>query len=126
MTETSGDPLAPFDDEILETVAAEYGVDVGRLRRVVRRHQELVARLPGVEDVVYEWRKQFPSDPVVERRPDAYYLSVAASVWPEYVAALELEESDAQALQAVHGRQLAATVGDEPTGDRGPMVLARR
>jgi hypothetical protein len=62
---------------------------------------------------------------VVERRPDAYFLSVADTVWPEYVAALSLDECEAAALRAVHRRQLDASVGGRPTGDRGAMVLAR-
>jgi hypothetical protein len=119
------DPLAPFDDGVLAAVARDHGVTVGTLRDLVRRHQELVRRLPGVDDVVYEWRRGFPNDPVVERRPDAYFLSVADTVWPEYVAALSLDECEAAALRAVHRRQLDASVGGRPTGDRGAMVLAR-
>jgi hypothetical protein len=119
------DPLAPFDDEVFASVASEYGVPESTVRDLVRRHQELVRRLPGVDDVVYEWRKAFPNDPVVERRPDVYYLSVAATVWPEYVTALSLDERDAAVLRAVHRRQLEGSVGGHPTGGRGAMVLTR-
>jgi transposase-like protein len=119
------DPLAPFDDSVLAAVARDHGVTVGTLRDLVRRHQELVRRLPGVDDLVYEWRRGFPNDPVVERRSEAYFLSVADTVWPEYVSTLSLDEREAAALRAVHRRQLESSVGDRPTGDRGAMVLAR-
>ena len=119
------DPLAPFDDEVFRSVASEHGVPEAPVHDLVRRHQELVRRLPGVDDIVYEWRNAFPNDPVVQRQPDVYYLSVAATVWPEYVAALSLDEREAAVLQAVHRRQLEASVGGRPAGDRGAMVLTR-
>jgi hypothetical protein len=119
------DPLAPFDEDAFAAVEREHGVAAATLRDLVRRHQRLVRDLPGVDDVVYEWRRFLPNDPVVERRPDAYYLSVAETVWPEYVAALSLDEREAAALRAVHRRQFDASVGGRPAGDRGAMVLTR-
>jgi hypothetical protein len=119
------DPLAPFDDDVFAAVARAHDVPEAALRDLVRRHQELVRRLPGVDDIVYEWRNAFPNDPVIERRPDVYYLSVAGTVWPEYAASLGLGDREAAALQAVHRRQLDASVGGLPTGDRGAMVLTR-
>jgi hypothetical protein len=119
------DPLAPFDDATFAAVAREFDVPAATVRDLARRHQELVRRLPGVDDVVYEWRNGFPNDPVIERRPDVYFLSVAETVWPEYVAALSLDEEEAAVLRAVHRRQLEASIGGRPTGDRGAMVLTR-
>ncbi len=119
------DPLAPFDDRVFAAVAEEYDASTTTLRDLVRRQQELVRRLPGVDDIVYEWRKGFPNDPVVERREEAYYLSVADTVWPEFAAALSLDEREAALLQAVHRRQLESVVGGRPTGERGAMVLTR-
>ena len=119
------DPLASFDDGVFAAVARTHDVPDAALRDLVRRHQELVRRLPGVDDIVYEWRTAFPDDPVIERRPDVYYLSVAGTVWPEYAASLGLDDRETAALRAVHRRQLDASVGDRPTGDRGAMVLTR-
>jgi hypothetical protein len=119
------DPLASFDEGVIETVAREHDVPAARLRGLIRRHQALVRRLPGVDDVVYEWRRSLPTDPVVERRPDVYYLSVAEHVWPEYVAALSLSGEEATLLRAVHRRQFESAVGARPTDDRGAMVLTR-
>ena len=119
------DPLAPFDDAVFAAVAEEFDTSTAALRDLVRRQQEAVRRLPGVDDIVYEWRRGFPNDPVVERRQEAYYLSVADTVWPEFAAALSLDEREATLLRTVHQRQLEATVGGSPTGDRGAMVLTR-
>lgn len=119
------DPLAPFDDRVFAAVAEEHGVSPSEVRDLTRRHQALVRRLPGVDDIVYEWRRGFPNDPVVERRPDAYFLSVADTVWPEYARALALDDREETLLRAVHRRQLAESVGGAPTGDRGAMVLTR-
>jgi hypothetical protein len=120
----SRDPLAAFDESLLAAVAGEFDVSVATLEALVRRHQQLVRRLPGVDDIVYEWRKGFPNDPVVERRPEAYYLSVAETVWPEYVAALSLSDREADILRTVHRRQLETTVGGT-IGGRAAMVLTR-
>jgi hypothetical protein len=121
------DPLAPFEERVLAAVARDYETSTETLRGLVQRHQELVRRLPGVDDVVYEWRRGVPDDPVVVRRPDVYYLSVAAHVWPEYVEALALDDEEAAALRAVHRRQLESSVGGRLAGERTrqAMVLTR-
>jgi hypothetical protein len=121
------DPLAPFEERVFVAVARDHDVSTTTLRELVRRHQKLVRRLPGVDDIVYEWRRSAPDDPVVGRRPDVYYLSVAEHVWPEYVEALELDGGEAAALRAVHRRQLEASVDERFTGerDRQAMVLTR-
>jgi hypothetical protein len=119
------DSLDAFDEAVVEAVAHEFDERVETVDALLRRHQALVRRLPGVDDIVYEWRTTFPTSPVVERRPEAYYLSVPASVWPEYVSALSLSETEAAILRAVHRHQLDAAVGGKPTGDREAMVLTR-
>lgn len=119
------DPLAPFEDRVFAAVAEEYDVSTASLRTLVRRHQELVRRLPGVDNIVYEWRRSFPTDPVVERRPDVYFLSVPATVWPEYVSALALDDREATLLCAVHDAQLEDSLGVSPNDDRTAMVLTR-
>ena len=124
-SDVTRDPLAPFEDRVIAAVAEEYDVSTATLRALVRRHQELVRRLPGVDDIVYEWRRSFPNDPVVERRPDVYFLSVPATVWPEYVSALALDDNEAALLCAVHEAQFEASVGGMPSGDRNAMVLTR-
>lgn len=125
MTEWNDRLAETFEESVLAAVAADHGHTVEELRTLVRRHQSLAARLPGVENLVYEWRKQFPNDPVVERREEAYYLSVAEGVWPEYAEALSLSAAEERALRAVHRKQLAAVTGGRPTGERGAMVLVR-
>ena len=128
------DPLAAFDDEHLRAAAADENVDPADLRSLVRRHQERVRELPGVENLVYEWRRTFPRSPLIERREDAYYLLLRTDVWAEYREALSLTDVAFAALQTAHAQQFAAAVGGESDGggsgaadheDRKPMVLTR-
>lgn len=116
------DPLAAFDDETFETVASRCDPTTERLRDLARRHQETIRSLPGVEDLVYEWRRSFAGDPVVERTESAYYLSLPDHVWAEFVAVLDLEEGGVDALRAVHRAQLRRVTGTEADE---PMVLTR-
>lgn len=114
------DPLAPFDEALIETVAVDRGRDAEALRGLVRRHQEQIRELPGVENLVYEWRTLLPSDPLVERRTDVYLLAVEPNVWPQFADALEVDADALAAIKAVHARHLRAAVDDE----RGQGTLA--
>lgn len=78
------DPLVPFDAAVIGAVAAERGFDGSTLHERVRDHQAAVRELPGVEDLVYEWRRAFPRNLLVERRTEAYYLRVPTHVRPEF------------------------------------------
>ena len=118
------DPLDAFEDTVIETVARERGLAVTDLRDLVRRQQESVRDLPGVDDIVYEWRKAFATDPLVERRRDSYFLAVPGHVWPEFASALSVSTEELNALRAVHDRQFRAELGDE-AGDSDAMVLSR-
>lgn len=102
MTEGTDGPV--FDEDVVSAVAAEYGVDRTELATLVRRHQAGVDALPGVENLAYEWRKQFEA-PVLERTADAYYLAVPASVWNEFGDHLGVEGDELAALIGVHRRQ---------------------
>lgn len=118
------DPVAAFDEAAVDCVAREFDASIESVWSLVRRHQELVRRLPGVDNIVYEWRNAFETDPVVERTVDAYYLAVAPSVWPEYVSALSLTDEEAALLRAVHRRQLERGVSGETEATEA-MVLTR-
>ncbi|WP_224269281.1 hypothetical protein [Haloprofundus salinisoli] len=128
------DPLSGFDADVVAGVAADRGTTAEELSELLARHQQSVRDLPGVDDIVYEWRKAFADNPVVERRDDRYLLSVPSHVWPEFASALSLSEEELAALRAVHAEQLRADVGDgaetDALGDDGnedddPMILVR-
>lgn len=122
------DPLVPFDPALVERVAEEHGVDPAALAALVERHHAYAARVPGIDELVFEWRRAFPYDPVVARTADAYHLAVDASVWTEFATQLGLDDEELAALRALHDRQARARADDdEPTafGGRAPMVLAR-
>ncbi|EJN60091.1 hypothetical protein [Halogranum rubrum] len=118
------DPLHAFDDAVIEAVARERDFEVQTLRDLVRKQQEVVRSLPGVDDIVYEWRKAFATDPLVERRPDAYFLSVPGHVWPEFASSLSASGEELNAVRAVHDRQFRAVLGDVG-GDTDALVLTR-
>lgn len=121
------DPLALFDEDVVAEVARAAGVDPRTLRDALRRHQEQMRDLPGVEDLVYEWRKTLPRDPLIERREDAYLLAVHPDVWPQFVDAVELTEDELDALRAVHTRVLAREVdGEVPDDERDAMIVVRK
>ncbi|WP_415381759.1 hypothetical protein [Halosimplex sp. TS25] len=99
------DELAAFDDAVLADAADDNDVSVDRLAALVRTHQSNVRDLPGVEDIVYEWRNYFHQDPLVGRTEGAYYLALPDHVWEEFVEDMGIEGAERAALLAVHDRQ---------------------
>lgn len=118
------DPLAAFDDAIVADVAHERDLDPSALRALVRRHQEAVRSLPGADGLVYEWRKAFADDPLLERRPDAYFLALPGHVWPEFASTLDADGEALAALRDVHERLVRRELGDV-LDDREAMLLVR-
>lgn len=123
------DPLDAFDPDLVSAVATETGSDAEALRSLLRRHQESVRDLPGVADLVYEWRRTF-DDAVVVRTGSAFYCAVRSAVWSEFADALGLDEAERERLAAVHDRQarrIARTEAvDESAFDgRAAVVLTR-
>ncbi|WP_224449995.1 hypothetical protein [Haloprofundus salilacus] len=107
------DPLDGFDADLVSSVAADHETTPERLSELVARHQRSVRDLPGVDDIVYEWRKAFAENPVVERQTERYLLSVPSHVWPEFASALSLSDTELAALQAVHAAQMRVDVGED-------------
>ncbi|MFC7138290.1 hypothetical protein ACFQMA_00385 [Halosimplex aquaticum] len=99
------DELAAFDEAVLAEAADEHGVSADRLADLVRTHQSNVRDLPGVEDIVYEWRNYFHRDPLVGRTEGAYYLALPDHVWEEFAEDMDIEGAERAALLAVHDRQ---------------------
>jgi len=99
------DELAAFDAAVVEAVADEHGVDADRLAELLRTHQSNVRGLPGVEDLVYEWRNHFHLDPMLARTDAAYYLALPKHVWDEFGDDLAVDDDERAALIAVHDRQ---------------------
>ena len=124
------DELSAFADDVIAAVAADHGVDRDRLTDLVRSHQSNVRDLPGVDDLVYEWRNQFHLDPMLARTDDAYYLALPAHVWDEFLDALGVEGDRADALRAAHRVQFdraAEEAGFDPdrAADDAAVVLTR-
>lgn len=119
-------PLAAFDDDTFDTVAEGTDVSVDALRRLTRRHQEGIRDLPGVDDIVYEWRNHFHLDPLLARTDAAYVLALPDHVWEEFADRLELSTTQLDALLAVHDRQARALVATtDRLDDEAALVLTR-
>ncbi|WP_299263909.1 hypothetical protein [Halorientalis sp.] len=117
--------LAPFDEDLLATVAGRHDTDEATLRDLLRRHQQQVRDNPGVEDIVYEWRSQFHGQPVLRRTEDTYYLRLHTHVWDEFAAALDIPEASLHAVLDTHEEQLRRETGASVGDDERAMVLNR-
>jgi len=115
--------LAPFDDEVVRGVAGTNSVDEERLRDALADHQRTMRENPGVEDLVYEWRKRF-DDAVLHRTPETFFMAVRETVWEEYGAHLGLDDYLLAAVVAVHQEQvLRETAVDSSTIDENAVAL---
>lgn len=112
---TPVDPAAPF--------AGVTGRAPERLAPALAAIQAAVRESPSVADVVYEYRRAFPADPLVERHGDAYYLAVPAHVWPEFASATNLDRETCDDCRRVHAAAFRAVVGEQPAADTDPLVL---
>jgi hypothetical protein len=100
--------LAPFDVAVIRTTAQHNDVEESALREALADHQRTMQENPGVEDLVYEWRKQY-DDPVVARTESVFIVAVPPTVWEEYGDYLDLDESLLGAVAAVHQEQTTRT-----------------
>jgi hypothetical protein len=122
----SRDPLAAFDDETVAATSAAHDVGENVLRAIARAHQENVRELPGVDDIVYEWRNQFHQDPLVHRTETVYVLAIQHHVWEEFGAALDIGGAELDALLALHDRQARALVDDGGRFDTDDALVLTR
>lgn len=125
----ASDPLAAFDADLVSSVARETGSDPHALRSLLRRHQESVRALPGVADLVYEWRRTL-DDAVVVRTDGAFCCAVRPVVWSEFADALDIGDDERERLALVHDRQARRTARTEGVDvsafdDRAAVVLTR-
>ncbi|WP_276271840.1 hypothetical protein [Haloarcula litorea] len=119
--------LAPFDDELIRRVADANDADYEAIRDAVVAHQRGMRDNPGVENLVYEWRKQY-DDPVLARTDETFVVAVPATVWEEFGDHLGLEGDVLTALAAVHQEQVVRrsdTEAAELPPDRVPVVVVR-
>ncbi|WP_255196117.1 hypothetical protein [Halorarius litoreus] len=127
---TESDPLAAFDDDLIAAVARDRDIGVARLSAALCRQQEHARSLPGVDGLVYEWRRFLPYDPLVHRGETAYYLVFLPSVWAEFGEQLSFDEPLLEAVKRVHDQQfsraLASLDEDDSVREGGAaMVLTR-
>lgn len=127
---TERDALGVFDAGLVTDVAGDHDIDSDRLSTLARTHQSNVRNLPGVDDIVYEWRTQFHQDPLLARTSAAYYLALPDHVWDEFAEDIGASEAERAALVDLHGRQTRIDA-DEVGADTArletsePVVLTR-
>ena len=105
---TDRDEIAVFEDALIEDVAAAHDVSTDRLTELARSHQSNVRDLPGVDNIVYEWRNHFHLDPLLVRTEDAYYLALPDHVWEEFADDFAADDGELSALRALHEAQSRA------------------
>jgi len=119
-------PLAAFDDGILATVSDENDIEENALRALATAHQNGVRDLPGVDDIVYEWRNQFHQDPLVHRTESVYVLAIQPHVWDEFGDSLGVTDAELAALRALHDRQARALAGETSRFDADHALVLTR
>ena len=112
---TESDLLAPFDLAVIRTTAQHNPVDEPTLREALTAQQRTMRENPGVEDLVYEWRKQY-DDPVLARTPAMFVLAVPPTVWEQYADYLDFEDETLAAVTAVHQEQTIRTESVDLSG----------
>ncbi|GCF12235.1 hypothetical protein Harman_01700 [Haloarcula mannanilytica] len=125
MAET--DLLSPFDDEVIRGVAGTNNVDEEKLRSALADHQRTMRENPGVENLVYEWRKRF-DEAVLHRTSETFFMAVRETVWQEYGTHLGLDDYLLAAVVAVHQEQVlreAAVDSDAIDEDAVAIVVSR-
>lgn len=108
------DDASLFDRSHIDATARDHDVDVSALSAVAADHQANVESLPGVENLVYEWRKQYQS-PLIARTRRAYYLAVPKWVWDEFGDALGTRSALLDALAELHRRTVVERTGADAT-----------
>lgn len=119
-------PLAGFDRETFDTISEETALSPDRLRTLTRRHQQSIRDLPGIDNIVYEWRNHFHLDPLLARTDTVYTLALPDHVWDEFADRLDVSETELDGLRAVHDHQARRLV--DPThrlDDEAAFVLTR-
>jgi hypothetical protein len=132
------DELAAFEDDLVASVGAEVeperDAEVGpeRLAALAREHQAGVRDRPGVDNIVYEWRRQLPGDPLLRRTRAVYVLALPEGVWAEFLDELGADGQEAAALRRLHARQADRLLDSADTngaanrpGDHAMLVLVR-
>ncbi|MFB6118531.1 hypothetical protein [Halosegnis sp.] len=120
------DPLAPFESAVVEAVANDEGLDPAALRDLARRVHTHADSMPGVDELVMEWRRFLRYEPLVARTDDAYLLAVEPTIWTEFGTQLGLTDRELAAVRRLHDWQARRSVAETaPFDARAALVLAR-
>lgn len=99
-----------FDDEAVADAAADADVPAADLHDLIETHQARMRELPGIDELVYEWRKTLREDPLLYSGERAYYVALPRRIWRQFADAYDLNDAEFEALLSVHDRAVRATV----------------
>jgi len=117
------DESALFDGDDIEAVATDHAIGAASLADALATHQQSVEDLPGIENIAYEWRKQY-EDPLLARTQSAYYFALPATIWHEFGDALDLDDETLGAVIEVHRRTVAGATDGPATPADGLAYVA--
>lgn len=121
VTRTAPPPL----DAHVDPAARARGADAAAVDRLLARLVDHVRAYPGVADLVFEYRRAFSHDPLVERAGEVYYLLVPPHVLPSFASALDADADGSAwaAARDAHRRAFVAATDVADHGDWDPLVL---
>jgi broad specificity phosphatase PhoE len=114
-----------FADDTVESAAADAGVAPGELRALIERHQTGMRELPGIDELVYEWRKTLREDPLLFADTEAYYVAVARRIWRQFADAHDMTDAEFEALLSVHDAAVRAAVESVDDADLDSSAMEK-
>ena len=110
-----------FDDDSVASAAAATDRSPAELRDLIDRHQAGMRDNPGIDGLVYEWRKTLREDPLLFADADAYYVALPRRVWRQFATAHDMADDEFEALLAVHDDAVRAAAADRDDADLGKL-----
>ncbi|NHN49719.1 hypothetical protein G9464_19295 [Halostella sp. JP-L12] len=110
-----------FDDDSVASAAASTDRSPEELRDLVERHQAGMRDNPGIDGLVYEWRKTLREDPLLFADGDAYYVALPRRIWRQFATAHGLSDEEFEALLAVHDDAVRDAAAGREDADLGKL-----
>jgi hypothetical protein len=99
-----------FADGTVASAAADADMTPDELGTLIERHQAGMRESPGIDELVYEWRKTLREDPLLFADTEAYYVAVARRIWRQFADAHDMTDAEFEALVSVHDATVRAAV----------------
>ena len=110
-----------FDDDGVASAAAGTDRLPAELCDLIERHQAGMRDNPGIDGLVYEWRKTLREDPLLFADADAYYVALPRRIWRQFADAHDLTDDEFEALLSVHDDAVRTAAADREDADLGKL-----